>query len=321
MHRAALRLVLAASLVFAGAALAQTWPAKPVRFVLPVGAGTSPDVIGRVLTDQLSKKLGQQFLIDNITGGQGLIAAQNVARSAPDGYSFFYGGVGLVTDKLLFKNVPYDPERDFTPVAMIYETGTFTIAVKPELPVRNVPELIVLAKASPGKYSYGFFAVGGPALWGPWLTHVGGIDMLGVPYKGPAQLLQDAVGGRLDMVLGSYTAVEAMVKSGKLRLIGISSPQRIPTLPDVQSIAETLPGFFIGGTGVLVAPTGTPNDIIRRLNREIDPIVREPAYVARLNAGGTTVNGAGTPESIAVYLKDLRELYGRIVRELKVQPE
>ena len=129
------------------------------------------------------------------------------------------------------------------------------------------------------------------------------------------------VGGRLNMVLGSYTAVEAMTKAGKLRVIGISSPTRIATLPEVQSIAETLPGFFIGGTGVLVAPTGTPNEIIRRLNREIDPLVRDPAYVQRLNAGGTTINGAGTPESIAVYLKDLRELYGRIVRELKVQPE
>jgi len=311
----------AASLVFSASAPAQSWPAKPVRFVLSVGSGTSPDVIGRVLTDQLSKKLGQQFLIDNVTGGQGLIASQNVARAAPDGYTFLYGGVGLVTDKLLFKNIPYDPERDFTPVAMIYETGTFTIAVHPGLPVKNVPELIALAKANPGKYSYGFFAVGGPALWGPWLTHVAGIDMLGVPYKAPAQMLQDAVGGRLDMVLGSYTAVEAMTKAGKLRVIGISSPQRIPTLPEVQSIAETLPGFFIGGTGVLVAPAGTPAEIIRRLNREIDPLVRDPAYVQRLNAGGTTINGAGTPESIAVYLKDLRELYGRIVRELKVQPE
>ena len=311
----------AASLLFSVCAPAQSWPVKPVRFVLSVGSGTSPDVIGRVLTDQLSKKLGQQFLIDNVTGGQGLIASQNVARAAPDGYTYLYGGVGLVTDKLLFKSISYDPEHDFTPVAMIYETGTFTIAVNPGLPVKNIPELIALAKTNPGKYSYGFFAVGGPALWGPWLTHVAGIDMLGVPYKAPAQLLQDVVGGRLDMVLGSYTAVESMTKAGKLRVIGISSPQRIPTLPEVQSIAETLPGFFIGGTGVLVAPTGTPNEIIRRLNREIDPLVRDPAYVQRLNAGGTTINGAGTPESIAVYLKDLRDLYGRIVRELKVQPE
>ncbi|MSQ51592.1 MAG: tripartite tricarboxylate transporter substrate binding protein [Betaproteobacteria bacterium] len=321
MSRNLSALMCAASFIAAGAALAQSWPAKPVRFVLPVGSGTSPDVIGRVLTDQLSRKLGQQFLIENLTGGQGLIAAQNVARAAPDGYSYFYGGVGLVTDNLLYKNIPYDPERDFTPVAMIYETGTFTIAVRPDLPAKNVPDLIALAKASPGKYSYGFFAVGGPALWGPWLTHVAGINMLGVPYKAPAQLLQDAVGGRLDMVFGSYTAVEAMTKAGKLRVIGISAPARIATLPDIQSIAETLPGFFIGGTGVLVAPSGTPVEIIRRLNREIDLLVREPAYVQRLNAGGTTVNGAGTPESIAVYLKDLRDLYGRIVRELKVQPE
>ena len=157
-------LLCAASLVFSACAPSQSWPAKPVRFVLSVGSGTSPDVIGRVLTDQLSKKLGQQFLIDNVTGGQGLIASQNVARAAPDGYTFLYGGVGLVTDKLLFKNIPYDPERDFTPVAMIYETGTFTIAVHPGLPVKNVPDLIALAKANPGKYSYGFFAVGGPAL-------------------------------------------------------------------------------------------------------------------------------------------------------------
>ncbi len=302
-------------------ASAQTWPARPVRFVLSVGPGTSPDVIGRVLTDQLSKKLGQQFLIENITGGQGLIASQNVAHSAPDGYSYFYGGVGLVTDSLLFRNAGYSAERDFTPVAMIYETGTFTIAVNPEVKARTVPELIALAKASPGKLTYGFFAVGGPALWGPWLTHEAGIDMLGIPYKGPAQLLQDGVAHRLDMVLASYTAVDAMVKAGKLRIIGISSPQRIATLPDIPAIAETIPNFFIGGTGVLVAPTGTPNDIIRRLNREIDPLVRDPAYVKRLNDGGTTVNGAGTPESIAVYLKDLRALYGRIVRELNVQPE
>src|SRR6185295_13063774 len=160
-------------------------------------------------------------------------------------------------------------------------------SVHPDLPVRSVAELIALARAQPGKLNYGFFAVGGPAMWGPWFTHVAGIDMQGIPYKGPAQLIQDAVGGRLNLMLGSYTSVEAMVKAGKLRLIGISSVKRVPNLPDVPAIAETLPGFTIGGTGILVAPRGTPEDIIRKLNREIDAIVTDPAYVQRLNAGGT----------------------------------
>jgi tripartite-type tricarboxylate transporter receptor subunit TctC len=304
-----------------GPALAQSWPVKPVRWVLQVGAGTSPDAIGRIVTERLAKKLGQPFVIENITGGQGLIAAQTVARAAADGYTYLYTGIGLASDRLLFKSVPYDAERDFVPVAMIYETGTFTIAVHPDLPVQSVPDLIALAKKQPGKLSYGYFAVGGPAMWGPWFTHVAGIDMLGVPYKAPAQLIQDTVGGRLDMLLGSYTATQAMVKAGKLRLIGISSPKRIANLPDVPAIAETLPGFAIGGTGILVAPRGTPEDIVRRLNREIDEIVTDPAYVQRLNAQGTTVNGAGTPESIVEYVKELRALYARMVRELKVQPE
>jgi tripartite-type tricarboxylate transporter receptor subunit TctC len=321
MHRGLAGVLGVASLLFACAAHAQSWPTKPVRWLLSVGAGTSPDVVGRIVADQLSKKLGQQFLTENVTGGQGLIAAQTVARSAPDGYTFYYGGVGLMTDKLLFKNVPYDPERDFVPVAMIYETGSFIIAVHPDLPVKSVPELIALAKKQPGKLSYGFFAVGGPALWGSWFCYVAGIDMLGIPYKGPAQLLQDGVAGRTQMVLGSYTAIEAFVKAGKLRMIGISSLQRIPTLPDVPAISETLPGFALGGTGILVAPTGTPNEIIRRLNREIAPIVSDPAYVKRLNDTGTTINGAGTPESIAKYIKEQRDLWTRIVKELGVQPE
>jgi tripartite-type tricarboxylate transporter receptor subunit TctC len=305
----------------AAGASAQTWPTKPIRWVLPVGAGTSPDVIGRQVAEELGKKLGQTVLIENITGGQGLIAAQTVARAAPDGYTYFYGGIGLASDPLLFRDPGYSPEKDLTPVAMIYETGTFTIAVHPDTKVNSVPELIAMAKANPGKLNYGFFALGGPAMWGPWFTHVAGIDMQGIPYKGPGPLIQDAVAGRLNLMLGSYTSVQSMVKTGKLKLIGISAKQRVPNLPDVPAIAETLPGFTIGGTGVLVAPTGTPDAIVRRMNREIDPIVRDPAYVKKLNDGGTTVNGAGTPESISAYLKDLRVLYARMVKELNVQPE
>jgi tripartite-type tricarboxylate transporter receptor subunit TctC len=123
------------------------------------------------------------------------------------------------------------------------------------------------------------------------------------------------------MLLGSYTATQAMVKAGKLRLIGISAPKRVPNLPDLPAIAETLPGFAIGGTGILVAPRGTPDDIVRRLNREIEVIVTDPAYVQQLNAQGTTVNGAGTPESINAWIRDLRALYTRMVKELKVEPE
>lgn len=315
-------LLFAVLIAGAGHIHAQAWPEKPVRIVTAGSAGTTPDVITRLVADRLGRTFGRPFVVENLVGGAGMLAPRAVARSAPDGYTFVFGGVGyMITDRYMFKDVPYDADRDFVPVAMLYDSAAFIIAVHPDVPVKNVAELIALAKSQPGKLSYGTDIVGATALAGPWFVKVAGIDMIAVPYKSVSQMLQDAVAGRTAMVVNSLANVDALRKAGKLRVIGISAANRFPAAQDVPTIAETLPGFKIVGFGLLSAPAGTPAGIIQRLNREIDLYVREPEYVQRLLSVGITNSGAGTPESLAEFIRNEREIWDKIMKGMDVHPQ
>jgi tripartite-type tricarboxylate transporter receptor subunit TctC len=303
-------------------AQAQSWPTKPIRFIVPTPAGTSPDNIGRLLADRLTRALGQPVLPENITGAGGLIASRTAAKAAPDGYTLYFSGTGaLITDRYTQKNLGYDPDHDFVLVAMIYDEGSLGLAVHPDVPVKNLPELIALAKQQPGKLSYGTTSVSLLILFGQWITKLADIDMLAVPYKAASQQMQDVLSGRIQVIIASPPQVLPFVRTGKLRPIAVDGSRPHPSLPGVANIYETFPGFRMSGMGILAAPAGLPQEIIQRLNPVMDKIVRDPEYVQALLGMGFLINGAGTPQSINAFLKDRRESWDKVMKGLNVLPE
>jgi tripartite-type tricarboxylate transporter receptor subunit TctC len=316
------RLIAAALALTAAGAGAQAWPTKPIKLIVPVPAGTSPDLIGRRLVDRLPRTLGQSLVIENITGAGGLIASQAAARAAPDGYNLYFAGTGaLITDRYSVKQLGYDPDRDFNLISMIYEEGSLAIAVHPDLPVKTLPELIAYAKAKPGQISYGTTSVALLILFGQWINKLGGTDMVAVAYKTQGQQIQDVLAGRTQMVIVSPPNIEAFRKAGKLRVVAVDGSGPHPLLPGIANISDTFPGFRLSGMGIMAAPTGISSDIVRRLNTVMDQAVREPEYVQALLEMGFTINGAGTPKSIADFLRDRREYWDKVMKGLNVQPE
>lgn len=194
-----------------------------------MSAGTTQDTSVRLVADRLTQSLGRSFIVDNMPGGRGLIAAQTAARAEPDGYTYFLGGVGVIaSDRHLFKSLPYNPDRDFVPVAMIYDAAAFVVAVHPDLPAKSVPELITLAKSQPGKLSYGTGTVGVLAMPGLWFNKLAGTELVAVPYNNSAQMMQDAVAGRTQVLFTTIGAVEPFRRAEKLRVLGVSSIKRFP---------------------------------------------------------------------------------------------
>jgi tripartite-type tricarboxylate transporter receptor subunit TctC len=319
MRFAIVAVILAAG---AGTTLAQQWPAKPVRYIVPTGPGLATDIVARLTAERMSKTLRQPFVIDNIAGASGIVGSQALARSAPDGYTIMIAPAStLVNNMFQFKSLPYDPVKDFAPVAMLSESGLF-IAANMDLPARTVGELVAYAKARPGKLSYGRDASSSVAsIIGQLLNKRAGIDTVEIPYKTTAQMIQDAVSGRTQFIVTTLAAVDSMVKAGKLRPIALTSTRRFPSLPDVPTVAETYPGFHMAGWLTVVAPAGTPRDVILALNRAVDGALKDKEVYDRMLQLGIGNAGAGTPESTGDYIRMQREHFRNIVRELNIQPE
>lgn len=302
-------------------AFGQSWPVKPVKMITTASPGQSIDLMLRIVAERLSRG-GRSFYVENLPGGAGVVGAQAAARAAPDGYTFYLGGLGfIVTDRMTMQNLPYDVDRDFTLIAKLYDSGAFGIAVHPTLSVKSIAELIALGRSQPGKLTAGTENIGAPSLASQWFIKVSGIEVLSVPYKAPAQMLQDTAGGRLQYALASLPMLESYVKSGRLRLLGVTTPKRFPGFEDVPTVGETLPGFRMGGLGILAAPAGLPGEIAQRMNREVDAIVREREYVQRLLSFGFTVTDAGTPGSIAEFVRAERENWSKVIAGLGIQPQ
>ncbi|MDO8598376.1 MAG: tripartite tricarboxylate transporter substrate-binding protein, partial [Sulfuricaulis sp.] len=190
-----------------------------------------------------------------------------------------------------------------------------------DIPARNLAELIALAKSQPGKLSYATDTTGYIPIVGQWFNKLAGTDIVAIPYKNVSLMLQDTVAGRTQVLITSIAAMESHRRVGKLRVLGVTSPNRFPGFADVPTVAETLPGFRAGGFGILVAPTGTPADIIRTLNAAVDPLVKEPEFVQRLLSFGYTASDAGTPQSLAEFIRAEGELWDRIIKDVGIQPE
>ena len=317
-------LAILLSVCVCGSLFAQSWPSKPVKLVVSTGPGLATDIIARILADRLSRGMGQQFVVENMAGAGGNIAAQAVARATPDGYTqLFTGGGVMITNAYAFKTLPFDPVKDFAPVSMITESGGFVLSVNPELPAKNLAELIATAKAQPGRYSYAvdssnIYAV----IIGKLLNKMAGLDIVEIPYKSTPQAIQDTVAGRTQIIISAVAPVEFFAKNGKLRRLAVSSARRMPGLDDLPTMAETMEGFKIDGGGfAVVAPALTPADSVLRLNRAIAVILRDAEFGKQMFSLGQIPASGATPEATAEYLRSERERWGRIFRDLAIQPQ
>jgi tripartite-type tricarboxylate transporter receptor subunit TctC len=312
--------LLAALVLTPDIASAQSWPSRPVRMIVPQAAGGTPDIVARVISGRLSQALGQQVLVEN-RAGDGTLGAQAAARATADGYTYLFAPASvLAINQYMAKILPYSPEDDFASVAMV-GLSPLALIVSPELNVNTLAQLIALAKAHPGKLA---FASPGqrtlPGMLGEMLKIRAGISLLHVPYKG-AQGVQDTIAGRTQLTTQGIPAIAAVVQRGQLRALAVSSPRRLPELPDVPTFSETLRGLEFNGWFAVVAPTGTPRAAIQRMNLEFNRILLDGEIEPKLRALGIYTEGTGPPEEIDAFLKSERAFWSKTVQELKIEPE
>jgi tripartite-type tricarboxylate transporter receptor subunit TctC len=301
---------------------AQSWPTRPIKFIVSQAAGGTPDIICRLIAEKLSRALGQQVVVENRAGAANIIATQAAARAAPDGYTLYFApSLALAVNPHTFKSLPYDPVNDFVYIAMVSKAAFFLLA-HPDLPAKTLPDLIALDKQKPGQLSV---AVDGPknssGMLAAWLNKTAGLGMVLVPYATMPQGIQDTLAGRVQLTVAAGLIAAPHIDRGALRPLAVSAANRIPGYPNVPTIAETFPGFEFVGWFVLAAPKGTPGDIVRRVNAAMDLILKDPELVRRLADLGFYVDGALTPATTADFVRQQRDAWGEIVRAAGIAPE
>jgi tripartite-type tricarboxylate transporter receptor subunit TctC len=314
-------LLLAAAMLLHAAANGQSWPAKPVRFVVPFPPGGSTDVAARSVADRLSSALGQPVIVDNRGGANGAIGTAEVARAAPDGYTILFAADPVITLQLVVKDLPFDPLRDFAPITQV-TTQPIALAVHPSVPAQTVRELIAYAKANPGRLSFCHSGTGsGQHLSGELFKKMAGIDMVHVPYKGGGPAVQDLVAGQVPVgVLGS-TPLIPYHKAGRVRILAFTSLERFAVLPEVPTLHESgLTGFDTAQWLGLLAPRGTRGDIVEKLHLETAKVLALPEVRQRLAQAALQPVGNNPAEFAAVIRADI-ERWGKLARELGIQPQ
>jgi tripartite-type tricarboxylate transporter receptor subunit TctC len=299
---------------------AQTWPSRPFKLIVPTGPGAATDVMARMLADGVSRKLDQPMVVENMPGASGIVAHQTVARAAPDGYTFLFTNTsGLAINLISFKQLPYE---DFTAVAMVCNQGPQMISVNAGLPVKTLSDLIAYAQANRGKLSIAFDTTAGAAAFGAKLfNRRADLGLVEVPYRSAAQMTQDVASGVNQVMISSVAAAQSVVDAGKVRRIAITSKARFRGLPDLPAVSETLPGIAVDGFFAIVAPAGTPADIVARLNREIAEYLKSPDIQQRLISFGLATEGAGTPAGTAQFIRNEQDHWRALAQELDVEPQ
>jgi tripartite-type tricarboxylate transporter receptor subunit TctC len=302
---------------------AQTWPTRPIRLIVPTGPGSATDVMARLLADGISPALTQAVVVENQPGASGIVAHQAAARAEPDGHTLLFTNTsGMAINLISFKNLPYDPTRDFTPVAMVCSLGPQMLSVNATLPVVNVSELIAYAKQQRGKLSIAFDTTAGAAAFAAKLfNRRAGLDLVEVPYRSAAQMSQDVASGVNQVMMSSIAAANAMVQAGKVRQLAVTSASRFPGLPDLPALSESVPGVVMNGWFGVMAPTGTPPDVVARLNAAIGEYLKSPALQQRLLGFGLATEGAGTPDSAAAYIRREQAQWRALAAELDIKPQ
>ena len=312
-------LALGLALSAAGFSFAQSYPSKPVRLIVPYAAGGASDVLARTIAQKITEGLGQQLAVENRPGASSIIAAEAVAKSAPDGYTLFFStGTALNINQHLFSKLPYNPEKDFVPVGKI-AVLPYVLVAHPAVPANSFKELIAYAKANPGKLNFGAPGKGTPPhLAIKILEQVSGAAFESVQYKGNAPASIDLLAGRIHLLFDGLVVPEPHIKSGKLKALAVASLKRFPSLPDVSAIAESYPGFEASTWYCIMAPAGTSKDIVNRINTEIQKFTNDPANKERMLAQGAILEG-GTPEQLAAYLKSETERWGTVIKKAGIK--
>jgi tripartite-type tricarboxylate transporter receptor subunit TctC len=315
--------VLMTVVVLATDAQAQTWPARPIKLIVPTGPGAATDVMARMLAEGIGRTLGQPVVVENMPGASGIIAHQAAARAAPDGYTLLFTNTsGMAINRISFKQLSYDPTRDFMPVAMVCGLGPQMLSVNSALPVNSVAELIAYAKANPGKLSIAFDTTAGAAGFAARLFNKRtGLGLAEVPYRAAAQMVQDAGSGVTQVMMSSIAAANPMVQAGKVRQLAVTSEKRFPGLPDLPTLAEAVPGVVMNGWFAVVAPAGIPADIVQRVNRDVGEFLKGAEIRDRLLKFGLATEGAGTPESTGEYIRREQAQWQSLAKELDIQPQ
>ena len=312
---------LGAMLVIGGSALAQAFPTKPIRFVAAFPAGGPSDIVARAMAKRMSEVLGQPVIVDNRTGAGGNIGAEAVAKAPPDGYTVLLGGSYVIIAPALYLKPPFDPIRDFAPIGLIV-SNQYVLVIHPSVPARSVRDLIKVAKAQPGKLNYASTGPGSPPrLAGELFKSMAGVDMVNISYKGATPALIDMIGGHIDVYFGGISGTLPPIASNKIRPLAVTSTKRSSQLPEIPTVAEAaLPGYDITTWFGLLAPAGTPREIVNKLNAVIIGIVNEKEMTNYLIGQGVDPV-TNTPDQFAAYIKNEVPKFAKIVKAAGITPE
>jgi len=312
---------VAASMAFACAALAQSYPTRPVRVIVPYPPGDAADILARLIGPKVSERLGQPMVVENRPGASGQIGMEVLKNSAPDGYAIGVGqGGNLVVAPHTYKKIPYDPLKDFVPIAVL-ATNYLAVVANPNLPFKTAAEMVAWAKANPGKLTLATNGEGGfPHLAFENLAIMGGFTFQHIPYKGATQIATDVMGGQVQLGIGAYTSLSPHVLSGRLRLIGVTNPVPVPNKPDLPILADTVPGYDSRGWFGYVAPAGTPREVIGLLNAEINRAMRLPDVADKMVAAGLIIV-TESPEYFGEVIHSDYLKYGKLARDIGFQPQ
>lgn len=305
----------------AAAAAAQDYPQRPIRMIIGLPPGGSTDIMGRLLAAKLAERFRQQIVVDNRAGASGIIGIELVAKSQPDGYTLMMAGGSFGTVSSLYSKLSFDTTRDFAPIAL-FATSPYVFVVHPSVPVNSMPEFIAYARTRPGQLNFAGSTPGSvQRLAGELLKRMTGIDMLYVPYKGTGVLMPDLLGGRLHAAIDNVLVVVPYMKSGALRGLAVTSAKRSVVVPELPTIAESVaPGFAAGGWFGVLAATGTPPAIIKKLNAEIASVMQQPDVRDRLLAQGAEPL-SGPPDDLRKLLAREREVWGKVIRDAGIKPD
>ena len=315
-------LVSAAVLCAAPSYAQQDYPNRPIRLIVPYPPGGPTDIMGRLTSDVLARRLGQNVIVDNRGGAATAIGAEMAARAPADGYTLFVSSeTTFAVTPGLKEKLPYHPERDFAPISLL-TTQPYVLAVSPGVPANSVSQLVAHAKANPGKLSYGSAGTGSANhLAGEMFKHVAGIDILHVPYKGNGPAIIDLVSGQIGLMLGSISSLYPHASAKKLRLLAVASPKRSAAAPEIPTFTEGgMPGYQVSGWNCIVAPRATPAHVIKRVNAEIVAGFAQPDVLERLKKQSIDP-AASTPEQLAAHIKSELARYSKLIKTVGLTAE
>ena len=320
IHHSAFILLCAALATGLPPAHAQQYPTKPIRLIVPISAGGGLDTIARGVGQKLGENVGHTIVVDNRGGASGTIAAESAMHAAPDGYTILMTSATLVIRPLLFK-VPYDLARDFTPITQL-STQSYLLMVNNSVPAKSVSELVAYSKANPGKLNYGSVGLGSQIhLLTELFRTMTKTQVVHVPYKGITNAYPDLISGNIQLMFGSVITGQPHVKAQRIRALAVSGPKRVSAFPELPTVAEAgVPGFAVTQWYGLLAPAGTPREIVQFLNKEINKTLQHPDVAARIAAEGSEAVGS-SPQQLAAHIKAERARWARVIKEAGIKGE